>query len=256
MYDFISSILSDKKDGTVFSCFGVYHFLYMIVIFSAIIVVLLFLKNKSDTTKNKLVNVTVNIAFGMYIADFFLMPFAYGAIDIEKLPFHACTAMCVMSFVSRKSEFFSKYKRGFATLGLISNFVYVIYPGGVGQYAVHPLSYRVLQTLLFHGIMTAYGIFALAFDRRVLKPKALREDFAVIAAMTLWAVVGNNLYNGIGDRSYEFNWFFVVQDPFYIIPQNIGVFLMPVLNTVLFFALHVVVFFICYSAKKIRQKSR
>lgn len=239
----------------MFTCFGTYHFLYMIVIFAGIVVALFLLKDKCKEAKNKAVSVTGDIAFEMYIADFFFMPFAYGGIDLEKLPFHACTAMCVMSFVSRHSRFFGKFKRAFAVLGLISNLVYTIYPGGVGQYQVHPLSYRVVQTLLFHGIMSAYGIFVLVFDNKELRPKDLLKDLLVVVSMTLWAILGNNLYNGIGGEfSYRFNWFFVVQDPFYIIPLNVGVFVMPVLNTVLFFVLHVLVFLICYKTEKIRQK--
>ena len=88
-----------------------------------------------------------------------------------------------------------------------------------------------------------------------MKIKSLRRDFAVVVSMVLWAVIGNNLYNGFGDNTYGFNWFFVVQDPFYIIPQNIGVFVMPVLNILLFFLLHVLVFLICYKTKKIQQKN-
>ena len=41
------------------------------------------MKNKEQNVKEKAINITINLAFGLYIADFFIMPFAYGEIDLE-----------------------------------------------------------------------------------------------------------------------------------------------------------------------------
>ena len=221
MYDFMTGILSDKTGGIVFNCFGIWHIIYMALTFGLIIFIMHKLKNKSYATKQKAINVAINSAFSLYIVDFFLMPLAYGEIDIEKLPFHICTAMCVMCFLSRHNKFFSKYKTQFAVLGLVSNIIYVIYPAGIGWYAIHPLSYRVVQTLLYHGIMTAYGIFTLTYEKAEFKPK---KDLAVIITMVLWALLGNTLYN---NNARFYNWSFVVRDPFYILPENIAPFVMP-----------------------------
>ena len=250
MHELLSSLLSDKKGGEVFTCFGIWHLIYLAVIFGAIIVSVFLIKKKSTEAKRRAINTAIGIAFGLYIADFFLMPFAYGEIDIEKLPFHACTAMCVMCFLSRHNRFLSRFKTQFTLLGLISNLVYVIYPAGVGWYAVHPLSYRVWQTLLFHGAMTAYGIFSLAFGDFELKPKDHGKNLLTVAAMTLWALIGNTLYNG--ERFY--NWFFVVRDTFYAIPDNIAPFIMPFLTTAVFFAAEMIVYAICFGMKRIKLK--
>ena len=90
MYDILRKILQDHKGDVIFKCFGIWHFLIMIIIFSGIALTVLLLKNKSKETKQKFIKSTINIAFGLYILDFFLMPFAYGTIDVEKLPFHIC----------------------------------------------------------------------------------------------------------------------------------------------------------------------
>ena len=164
MYEILNEILSDKKTQTVFTCFGIWHILYIVVILSVITGLVILFRNKNKEAKGKLIKYSLYAGFGLYILDFFLMPFAYGEIDLEKLPFHICTTMCVLCFLSRKTKFFNKYTIQFALIGMISNFVYVIYPGGVGQYQVHPLSYRTIQTLMFHGIMTSYGVFVLAFE--------------------------------------------------------------------------------------------
>lgn len=86
-----------------------------------IITTVLVLKNKNQSTKDKAINLVINLVFGLYILDFFLMPLAYGSIDIEKLPFHICTVSCVLCFLSRHNKFFEKYKLQFVLLGLIGN---------------------------------------------------------------------------------------------------------------------------------------
>ena len=172
------------------------------------------------------------MTFGLYILDFFLMPLAYGEIDIEKLPFHACTAMCVMCFFSRHHSFFKRFRLQFAMLGFLSNTVYLIYPAGVMWHAVHPLSYRVIQTLLFHGMMMVYGALVLVLESREFSWKNCRKDLVVILAMTAWAWLGNMLYNS---EARVYNWFFVVRDPFYLLPESVAPYVMPLMNITVFF---------------------
>ncbi len=252
MYNLLNELLKDKKSDIIFSCFGIWHIIYLLIIFSTIILLTILLKNKSKETKLKTINITINIAFGLYILDFFLMPFAYGEIDLEKLPFHICTLTCVLCFLSRHTKLLGKYKIQFAILGLISNVIYVIYPAGVGWYMIHPLSYRVIQTLLFHGVMSAYGIFTLCYDDVNLKWKESYKELFIITIITLWALIGNTLYNGTkGDYSHFFNWFFVVQDPFYILPKDIAKYIMPPFMIIFVYILVLLVYLINNNIKKI-----
>ena len=70
----------------------------------------------------------------------------------------------------------------------------------------------------------------------------LWKDLLVLVAMTLWALLGNNLYNGIGgDYSYPFNWFFVIQDPFYILPPETAKMIMPFAAPLAFFVVELAV---------------
>lgn len=252
MYEFMHDLLSDHKGGEIFRCFGIWHFCYILFVLIGIAVICLLLKNKKDSVKQNAVSTLIDIAFGLYIADFFLMPFAYEEIDIEKLPFHVCTAMCVMCFLSRHVRPLRKYSVHFALLGFISNLVYLIYPAGVMWHAVHPLSYRVIQTLMFHGIMTAYGFFAVAFDREGLRFRKCRNDLAVLVLMTVWAIIGNLLYNGeAGSYSAFYNWFFVVEDPFGIFDKSIAPFVMPFVDIVLFFAAEMIVYVIYNTVRRL-----
>lgn len=257
MYKIISEFLSDKKGGEIFLCFGVWHLVYIIIALALGLSLILFLKNKSADIKNKTTLLVINLAFGLYVSDFFLMPFAYGEIDIEKLPFHICTVSCVMCFVSRHWEKISKYRKNIAMLAFISNLVYLIYPAGVMWHSVHPLSYRVWQTLLFHGIMTVYGLLMLIFDDGEFCFKKSYRDLAVLGGVTLWAVIGNALYNGnVGEYNHFFNWFFVVRDPFYLFPENISPYIMPFINISLFFIVECLIYgvvfwaFKCFKNKK------
>lgn len=233
MNSFFTGLLSDKKDGEIFRCFGVWHLGYILLFMILAAISYRYLKKKGAGTIEKYITGWARIAFGLYIADFFLMPLAYGQIDVEKLPFHICTAMCVLCFLSRHNRFFRKFRLQFAALGFVSNLVYLLYPAGVMWHGVHPLSYRVVQTLFFHGIMMVYGFLVLCFEKDGFAWRKCYRDIILIVSMTVWAIVGNALYNS---QTRVYNWFFVVQDPFSLFPREAAPFIMPVLNVVLFFA--------------------
>jgi hypothetical protein len=253
MYSVINNLLADKKDGVSFACFDAFHCCFMAAVLASVVIYWLILKDQHQSVKQKAITLCINTAFGLYIADFFLMPLAYGAIDIEKLPFHICTAMCVACFLSRHNQTLFEYRLHFAVYGLISNLVYLIYPAGVMWHQVQPFTYRVIQTLVFHGVMVVYGFLVLLFDEYQWNPRKCHRDFAVIAAMTLWAMLGNWLYNG---ECGFFNWFFVIRDPFHLISGDIAPYLMPFLNITIFFAAAMLVHFICSLVRNRIQRCR
>ena len=251
MYDLLSNLLSDKKGGAVFTCFGAAHVCYILLTVIAAAIVISYARKKNTDEKLRITRILSGVAFGLYMLDIFLMPLAYGEIDIEKLPFHACTAMCVCCFLAERTRLFGKYRIHFALLGFISNLIYLLYPAGVMWYQVHPLSYRVVQTLIFHGCMTVYGILVLVSEFRSLEWKRCYRDLAVLCCMTLWAMLGNFIYNGnSGDYNHFFNWFFVVRDPFYLIPESISPYIMPFLNVAAFLAVEMLVYLVCITVKK------
>ena len=250
MFELLSNLLKDHKGEVIFNCFGIWHILFMIVIFGGIITTVLILKNKNQSIKDKAINLVINLVFGLYILDFFLMPLAYGSIDIEKLPFHICTVSCVLCFLSRHNKFLEKYKLQFALLGLIGNIIYVIYPAGVGWYQIAPYSYRVIQTLLYHGLMTLYGILTLVYDDEKLEWKNCWKELIVIIIMTLWALLGNAVYNS---DARVYNWFFVVQDPFNILPENIAPIIMPFVMIFTIFFADILVYLSYFGIKKLKK---
>ncbi|MBQ7045844.1 MAG: YwaF family protein [Clostridia bacterium] len=240
MFAFLSEVLSDKKGGIIFTCFSAFH-IALIFAFVCLAVLACVYVIKKGNNKKRVIDFFINLAFGLYILDFFLMPFAYGKIDVEKLPFHVCTAMCVTCFLSWYNSFFAKFKLQFAMLGFLSNLIYLIYPAGVMWHAVHPLSYRVIQTLVFHGVMVIYGALVLVCESKEFDFKKCYKDLAVIFLMTAWAWFGNTLYN---NQSVTYNWFFVVRDPFNMLSAEVAPYVMPALNIVVFFLAELLIYFI------------
>ncbi len=247
MYTYMSSFLADRKGGTIFNCFDIWHICFIVFFVGIAIFLPFYLKNKDRAKIKSVIETFINIAVGLYVADFFLMPFAYGQINIDKLPFHVCTTMCVMCFLSRHVGFLKKYKLQFATLGFVSNLVYLFYPAGMMWLEIHPLSYRVVQTLLFHGTMAVYGFLVLIYEREGFEWKKWYRDLIVVTAMSAWALFGNTMYNN--DKAF-YNWFFVVEDPFSMFPHSISQYIMPFLNIALFFVVELLVHFIFYKATK------
>lgn len=252
MYSILHQLFRDIKGGEIFTCFGLWHFIYLGIAVALGAFLLWYLRDKTAVVRDKTIYRLILAAFGLYMADFFLMPFAYGEISIEKLPFHACTCMCTMCFLSHHSSKLAKYRTYFALLGFVSNLVFSLYPAGVMWNAVHPLSYRAWQTLLFHGVMAVYGLLVLIYDN---KPRKFRYVLGVTGGMAVWALIGSYSYSGsVEGYNYAFNWFYVVQDPFNTFPAEIAPYLMPILNVFLFTVAQMLVLWVVSIAVKGRKR--
>ena len=86
--------------------------------------------------------------------------------------------------------------------------------------------------------------------------KQCRNDLAVIAGMTLWAVIGNALYTGEAwGRTNNFNWFFVTRDPFYILPEQLAPYIMSFLNSALFFAVELLIYAVLSVVRQVSNQA-
>lgn len=266
MYEFIQNLLSDKETGNfTFAPFSLCHIIYLLIISFIIVITIVLYKKRNEEEKIKLINFTLILAVIVYILDFFLMPFSEGEISLDKLPFHICTLMSVMSLLSRKTKFFARFKTSFTLMGMIGATLYLVYPAGVNE--ADGYSYRIIQTVLYHGLMIAYGVFSIAFNDLDLGRKTLKYDLVAITSLALLAFVANNLYSGVIEQiceckegclevikvyDFDFNWFFVKHDPLYIIPDEIDVFFAPFL---MIFAIFILCFFTRILGRKILKKT-
>jgi len=99
--------------------------------------------------------------------------------------------------------------------------------------------------------MVVYGLVVLVYDNKDIRFKTCYRELFVLAGMTLWAILGNSLYNGTSENySHFFNWFFVVRDPFYLFPEAISPYIMPVINIALFFVAEMLVYSVLHFCKR------
>ena len=82
MYTQVSRLLSDIKGGPVFVCFDIWHICYILLFVGIAVFGFLYLRNKDSKVRKSFIDGFVIAAFALYIADFFLMPFAYGEISV------------------------------------------------------------------------------------------------------------------------------------------------------------------------------
>lgn len=304
MINILRNLLNDHTTEGImrFRIFHGWHFLYLFVILGLIIAFSFILKNKSEKAKKLAIAITINSAFGLYMADFFLMPFAYGYIGIDKLPFHICTVSCLLCFACRHNKFLGKFKTQFIMLGLIGNFIYLHYPAVLDWYNVHAFAYRAVQTLLFHGFMAAHGIFSLVFGDIKLEWKYCYKEAIAISLLVVWSLFGNIMYSDVNagyvsnflhpnnlindsfretinavienpslltpeviesinesivETKYFFNWFFVIQDPFGLLPVSISPFISPFITLFTIFLANMLIYCIYFGIKgldKLRKK--
>ena len=162
-----------------------------------------------------------------------------------------------MCFVSRNNKFFSKYKTQFTLLGMIGALMYILYPSGVADGAVFPFCYRIIQTMLFHGLIVAHGIFSLSFGDIKLEWKKIYKDLFVIIFVAVLAVIANNLYSGsVGDYNHVFNWFFVSLDPFGLFSEDLARYIMPFVMISVIFLMDVLIYLIYFKIKSLFNKRK
>lgn len=254
MFELLQNLLKDHEKGVfTFDAFSLCHILYMLLIIGGIVGVFFLFRKKDQETKSKVVDRVVSIALGLYIADFFLMPFSEGAIDIGKLPFHICTLMSIMVFISRRCKKLEKFRASFTMMGLIGALMYLTYPSGVSS--ADGYSYRIVQTVLYHGLMIAQGVLALAFGDVKLSWKNIVYDVIAIACMSLWAVIGNVAYGTYTPEGLDsYNWFFVISDPFGVFSDKVGQFVLPFAMIVVISIMDVLIYAINFGVRKLTCK--
>ena len=161
MYKFLQWLLSYEVGPITLSVFDFWHIFYLFLIFGFIVVIVYKFKNKDDLIKKRMINIVINIAFGLYILDFFLMPFSYGYIDIDKLPFHICTATGVLIPFVTFNKKFSCLKNVVTTWAIFGPLLWIILPMGVLNSANRLYSYPIVQSYAYHVIELFWGVFML-----------------------------------------------------------------------------------------------
>ena len=256
MREIFVKIFNNAWEVPEITLFSIWHIMYIALIVGLTIGAAFILKNKSQETKTKVLNILAIAAIASYILDFFIMPIArvkgnpelVGDIDLDKLPFHICTLIgCLIPFAQFNTKLKnSKVKDVVVCLAIVASLMYITYPGsalgGVGAFC-----YKVVQTFLFHGLVFAWGVLSLTTKSAELKFKTIWKQAVGIAIIIVWAALGNSIYS---NDAKSFDWFFITGSTFPFIPKP----LMPLVVLVAVFGMCAIIYSIDLIVKKVIAK--
>ncbi len=225
MREFLISFFETREEPFDVTLFSIWHFMFITVILTAIIVSAIYLSKKDDIKKQKALNFIAYAIVIIYIADFFIQPlFRNGEMNVDKLPFHICTFLCPVIAFTQFNKKFAGIKEPVALLSIISPLVYVIYPGSaLGTES--PFCYEIIQTFTYHGLVLTYGVLMLTTRTVVPSIRKAYKAFIFICVVALWSSFGNLAYSegGWGDG---YDWFFITGSTFDFVPTVLMPFIM------------------------------
>ena len=245
MKAFFAWLFSEHNSNQQIHLFDGWHILYLVIVFGGTILLALLFRNKTTKAKEKLMRVMAYLTFGLYIADFFIMPLSdsYDGISAYKLPFNICTIMAVMVPFVQFNLRFRKIKTPVAVLSVASSMMWMCYPGTAlgGQ---PPFCYLIFQTFMYHGLLFSWGVLNMALGGVELDIKKIWKEFVGILMILVWASFGNAVY----DAGY--NWFFIQTSIFPFLSDEI----MPLMVVLSVFGVCLVIYGAYYGIKALLKK--
>lgn len=170
-----------------------WHVLYLLMIAAGTGVTIAMLRGKSVMAKEKTLNRISLLILLTYLADFCWMSFVRGEIGAEKLPFHICTLSAILIYLTRHHKPFFRFREPVMLVGLVCALFYLVAPGNV-LWMSGPVSYSVIQNFLYHGLLAAYGIVALATGSVRVSVRNLHHVTALMTGVMAWEFLGNKLF--------------------------------------------------------------
>ena len=236
-------------DGAVtIESFNIWHFLYIILIIGGMIATAFYLKDKSVSTKEKVLRFLAYALVISYISDWFVHDFVYSddgvtgdGLNMDKLPFHICTVLCPIIAFAQFNKKFEKFLEPITALAIVAPLMYITYPSsGVGG---EPWCYRTVQTMFFHGVELAWGFLMVATSKVEFKWKNIWKSLVLLAVIAVWAKLGNIML--------EYNWFFLREDPFGI---GLSPYILPFAVVGALFAMVALIYAIYFGVRRILTK--
>lgn len=223
MRDFLHTILYDysvTEDSFFYGKpFNHWHFIYVLLIAGCVVGAAFLLKNKSESTKKRVLNILSLVVLGLYIFDLFVRPIAQleGDFDqsiggyLDKLPFHICTVMAPLCVMAQHSKWLAKFKEPLVILGIVGPLMYLTYPNGVFGNS-HVLNYDVVQTILYHGALIAWGILNLTTGQTKISIRNWHKVLMMVGLQSAWALLGNMMFSDMSSleswNETGHDWFF------------------------------------------------
>ena len=254
MRDFLIKVFGTTELGIEIGLFSIWHFLYIFLIAGAIVGAAFALRKRNDETKKKVLNIIAIVTLCLYIVDFFLQPFVTSdhELNIDKLPFHICTLMGIVAVFAQysKKEWFKELS---VALAIAGSLMYLTYPGSALGGGKSPWCYKVIQTMVYHGMLLGWGVLNLTTKQVKLNWKNIWMSLVGILVITVWAAIGNFCYNEHwAYGSPHFDWFFITGSTFPFVPTA----LMPFAVIVAVFGVIACVYLIYWLATRDWKKNK
>ncbi len=198
---------SHFNTGIKITPFSLSHIIWILIIACAITFLVLFVRNRSIETREKVLNYLAIALVISYISDFFMHDFVYGGLNMDKLPFHLCTVLCPIVVFAQFNKKLERFLEPITALAIVGPLMYITYPASVGS--GEPWCYQAVQTMFFHGVELAWGLMNVFSGKVVLNIKNVWKSAVGLGIIALWAKFGNVIYA-------EYNWFFLEKDAFYL----------------------------------------
>ncbi len=250
MRELLVSLVSTPENSRFdITLFSIWHILYVVLILGAALFVALLFRTRSRSAQTALLNFLAGLPMMPYVADFFLMPLAYGSIDVDKLPFHFCTLLSILVLFVRYGNKLRFFKEPIIVLSVVTALMYLCYPGtAIGD--ISPFCYRVIQTFLYHGSVLTFGLASLVLEDTVLDIRRMWRALPLIGCILAWAAFGNAAYS---TEAHAYDWCFITGATFPFIPKA----LMPLTVLGAVFGMVAVIYGIYYLVKAIvRRKAK
>ncbi len=270
MVNFLYSLLKEyefENDFWKTPAFGFWHIFYVVLVVGLIIGAAFVLKNKNEKTKKKVMDILPIAVLCVYIVDFFLRPIAFKEGDftnsissiIDKLPFHICTVLAPVAAFAQFNKKFEKIKEPIVILSIVGPLMYLTYPGtAVGD--EFPFCYEVVQTMLYHGLLLAWGVLNISTGQTKITIKNWHKSLIGIAIISGWALLGNMMFSDMTSVSTwtktGFDWFFqkgnLLSSDHSSLPLAIA---MPFLVALAIFGMAMIIYGLYYIIKAIANKA-
>ena len=270
MVNFLHLLLKEYEFENEFwriPAFGLWHFFYIALVFGIIIGTAFVLKNKTDEQKKKVLNFLPIAVLVVYVGDLFLRPIAFLEGDfantigsyIDKLPFHICTLLAPVSVFAQFNKKLAKFKEPIVIMAVVGPLMYLTYPGtAVGD--EFPFCYEVIQTMLYHGLLLAWGVLCITTKETKITIKNWYKSLIAVLCISLWALLGNVMFSDMSSVSAwtatGFDWFFQKGNLLSSGHSSIGLAIgMPFLVAFAVFAMAMIIYGIYYLVRAICKKT-
>ena len=216
MRDFFVNLFQTPAEAKPeITLFSIWHILYVVIILGAILFLALLFRKLSQKAQNRLILALTMLPIGLYAADFFIMPLAYGNIDVDKLPFHFCTMLSILILFVQFGKPFGFMREAVTALAIVTPMMYLCYPGSALG-GITPFCYQVIQTFLYHGAVMAWGVCSVVLGKSTLRFKNIWKPLLLICAFLAWGSFGNAVYS---TTEHHYDWCFVTGSTFPFIPK-------------------------------------